>query len=48
MFPSGAFFYRDGADRDDTHIRLAFSNAPIDQLQQAGQRLRDVFQMIVD
>lgn len=48
MFPFGAFFYRDGADRDDTHIRLAFSNAPIDQLQQTGQRMRDVFQMIVD
>ena len=48
MFPSGAFFYRDGSDADDTHVRLAFSNAPIDQLQQAGQRMRDVFQMIVD
>ena len=48
MFPAGAFFYRDGAEADDSHVRLAFSNAPIEELQQAGQRMRDVFQMLVD
>lgn len=48
MFPSGTFFYRDGAQADDSHVRLAFSNASIDELQQAGRRMRDVFQMIVD
>lgn len=48
IFASGTFFYRDGEATDDSHVRLAFSKAPMEDLQQAGQRMRDVFQMIAD
>ena len=48
MFPRGAYFFRDGPEADDRYIRLAFSNASIDQLEEAGRRMKAAFLRVVD
>ena len=45
MFPSGAFFFMDCPEADDRHIRLAFSNAPVEEV---GERMLRACLRVVD
>ena len=44
MIPIGSVFYRGGQEDDTSHMRMSFSNASMEKLEEAGQRLRRVFQ----
>lgn len=44
LFPAGAIFFLSGSDDDDSHIRLAFSSASVEELAEVGPRLKSVFQ----
>ena len=48
IFALGANFFRDGVNADDTHLRLAFSHAPMAELEETGERMLRAFQKVVD
>ena len=43
IFPAGATFFLQGDDDDTSHIRLAFSTASVEELEQVGPRIREAF-----
>ncbi len=43
IFPVGATFFLQGDDDDTSHIRLAFSTASVEELEQVGPRMREAF-----
>ena len=43
IFPAGATFFLQGDDDDTSHIRLAFSTASVEELEQVGPRMREAF-----
>jgi 2-aminoadipate transaminase len=47
IMPVGSVFYRRGEEQDTTHIRMAFSNAPLDKLNEVGERLNRAFRSAV-
>ena len=48
VFAIGANFFRDGVSSDDSHLRLAFSYPPMEELEEAGERMLRAFQKVVD
>ena len=48
VFSIGANFFRDGVSSDDSHLRLAFSYPPMEELEEAGERMLRAFQRVVD
>ena len=46
IMPIGSVFYRRGQEDDTSHIRMAFSNAPLDKLAEVGERLGRVFRRV--
>ena len=48
IFALGANFFRDGVSSDDSHLRLAFSHATMEELEEAGERMLRAFQKVVD
>jgi DNA-binding transcriptional MocR family regulator len=46
IFPLGAVFFLNREDDDTSHLRLAFSNASLDQLADAGRRLGVALQRV--
>ncbi len=48
VFPLGAYFFQGRERADDRHIRLAFSNATLAELDEFGRRLRAAFLKVVD
>ena len=47
VFPSGSVFYLD-RDQNTTHIRLAYTRAPFEQLEESGKRLQRAFEKVLD
>ena len=43
IFPVGATFFLQGDEDDTSHIRLAFSTASVEELEQVGPRMREAF-----
>ena len=43
IMPVGSVFYRRGEEQDTSHIRMAFSNAPLEKLTEVGERLNRAF-----
>ena len=43
IFPVGANFFLNGERNDASHVRLAFSMASVEELQQVGPLMRDAF-----
>ncbi len=43
IFPAGATFFLQGDTDDTSHIRLAFSTASVEELEQVGPRIREAF-----
>ena len=43
IFPAGATFFLQGDADDTSHIRLAFSTASVEELEQVGPRMREAF-----
>ena len=43
MFPTGANFFIGGEADDTSHVRLAFSTATVDELEEVGPRMRQAF-----
>ena len=48
VFPLGSHFFKDRENAKDSHLRIAFSNAPLEQLAEAGIRLKKAFMRVVD
>ena len=48
IMPIGSVFYRRGEEDDTSHIRMAFSNAPLDKLAEVGERLGRAFRSAAD
>ena len=48
VFPLGSVFFQDRENLDDKHIRLAFSNTPLEELEEFGERLKTAFLKVVD
>ena len=46
--PLGVNFFSDRENSNDNHLRMAFSAAPLEQLAEAGPRLRAAFLKVVD
>ena len=47
VFPSGSVFYLD-RDQNTTHIRLAYTRALFEQLEESGKRLQRAFEKVLD
>ncbi len=47
VFPSGSVFYLD-RDQNTSHIRLAYTRAPFEQLEESGKRLQRAFEKVLD
>ena len=48
IFPTGSAFFNDREHVADTHVRMAFSSASVEQLTAVGPRLRNAFLRLVD
>lgn len=48
VFPVGSVFFTGGENVKDSHVRMAFSNASVEHLAEAGRRLRKAFLRLVD
>ncbi|MDP7102397.1 MAG: PLP-dependent aminotransferase family protein [SAR202 cluster bacterium] len=48
MFPTGSFFFKDGFESDTSHFRLAFSNASVEELELASERMNAAFLRVAD
>lgn len=48
VFALGSGFFKDGTSSDTSHVRMAFSNVPVEKLAEVGPRLRKAFLRIVD
>lgn len=48
VFPVGSVFFTDRENVKDSHVRMAFSNASVEHLAEAGRRLRKAFLRLVD
>ena len=48
VFPVGSNFFSDRENAADSHFRMAFSAAPLEELAEVGPRLRAAFLKVVD
>ncbi len=48
IFPSGSTFFNDPGKSRDRYLRLAFSSASVEQMEQVGPRLAAAFRKVVD
>ena len=48
VFPAGSGFFLNGREDDTSHVRLAFSTASVEEMEQVGPRMRRALERAMD